>query len=1186
MGRLVIFLVLLLWCTPAPAQDDPQPGPANPTSTWVNEQITAVESREDLDEAERTAIADIYRAVLDHLKNAQTHRSAAAEFKRLEEAAPDQLAAINEELATSPEAPVLTIPADPEPLSPEEASTAQLENMLAQASADLEAARQHQQTIEEDIASRQERREQIPGEIASLNQRLNTLNEQIDGRQGAEGDQQVAELARLVAERMAVEAEIESLTAETSSYGARADLVSARLERAKRRVTQADKRGDAWRPIVEARREADSAESARKLQEAAREAARKHRVLDEFAKGSAALAVRRSDSESTKRKNDAATQRDELKKDLARIKDEFRSLEGDINDLGMSRATGLLARRNLQNLPTQSQLQRLAARIERALDSVVIDLVDIDQASLEVEAVEAVVERMIGQIEAETPQANLALMESEARTLVLQRKTFLTEYSKELEQTKDIYKESLTLLRNKKRVDGTIGIIELVDRYRRYIEVRIFWVRSVSGTALPNINDAFGSMAWLFEPTAWAAGLERSFTVMTGRPYRFGAVIAMVVGLIGARYWARKELTRRAEFVSRYRTDSMVHTVVAGGLTLVHAAFWPLMVFFVAAFLLVHADHDPPEQVYAFGRGLLRALHTLVPLEMLRQLSRPDGLLDAHFGWPSAGLRRMRRWLVGLGTPLVALQVIVWSMAAQSDIAWTESIGRLAFITGELLVVLAVIIILSPSNPIVQALLARDSASVARKSRYVWYPLLIIIPLCLAILSTLGYHSTATKLDTRIVDTIFFISVILAANGMLLRWLFLAQRRIAIDEARRRLAAAADEDSKSFDEDAIDVPAMSQRTRLLFRNLLVVFFFVGLATIWTDVLPALRFLERIELYPEPGIDELASPDVFEAEQTPAEPPPETEQAESASPTPTPLPAPPVSTADPEPKAQAPPFRLSAADVGAALVTLVITFFIFQNFPAFVEIALLQRLPMDAGSRYALSTILKYVIAITGSIVMFGALGLSWSQVQWLAAALTFGLAFGLQEIVANFVSGLIMLVERPVRVGDTVTVGGVSGTVTRIRMRATTILDWDRKELVIPNKTFITSQVINWTLSDTILRIICPVGVAYHSDVDKVRRTLLSVAQSHERILKEPGARALFRKFDENALLFELRFFVPHIDDLLSVTDDMHTAITEAFREANIEIAYQKLDIHMRQTSDIGGLVKPMTREQAEKEED
>lgn len=253
--------------------------------------------------------------------------------------------------------------------------------------------------------------------------------------------------------------------------------------------------------------------------------------------------------------------------------------------------------------------------------------------------------------------------------------------------------------------------------------------------------------------------------------------------------------------------------------------------------------------------------------------------------------------------------------------------------------------------------------------------------------------------------------------------------------------------------------------------------------------------------------------------------------------------------------------------------LVVTWASFRNLPALGEIVILQRLPLDPGSRFALSTVLRYIIAIIGVAIAFKVMGLAWSQVQWLAAALTFGLAFGLQEIFANFVSGLIILAERPYRIGDTVTVGGVSGTVTRIRMRATTISDWDRKELVIPNKTFITGEVINWTLSDPVLRLTVPVGVSYGADIDRTEQLLREIAAANSKVLTEPAPQALFLGFGDSTLNFELRVFIPHIEHLLGARHALHRAILLRFREAGIEIAFPQRDLHIRSAEGLEGVI-------------
>ena len=226
--------------------------------------------------------------------------------------------------------------------------------------------------------------------------------------------------------------------------------------------------------------------------------------------------------------------------------------------------------------------------------------------------------------------------------------------------------------------------------------------------------------------------------------------------------------------------------------------------------------------------------------------------------------------------------------------------------------------------------------------------------------------------------------------------------------------------------------------------------------------------------------------------------------------------------------------------------------------------MLQKLPLDAGARYAITTILRYLIVLIGVSSISSTLGIGWNQIQWLAAALTFGLAFGLQEIFANFVSGIIILIERPIRVGDIVTVGDREGRVTRLRMRATTLQDWDRREFLIPNKEFITGTVVNWTLTDPITRVVIQVGVAYGSDTEKVRSRLLEVANNNPLVLQNPAPAALFLGFGDSTLNFELRAFIDSVDQRLTLIDLLHRQIDTSFRQSGIEIAFPQRDIHIR----------------------
>jgi len=167
-------------------------------------------------------------------------------------------------------------------------------------------------------------------------------------------------------------------------------------------------------------------------------------------------------------------------------------------------------------------------------------------------------------------------------------------------------------------------------------------------------------------------------------------------------------------------------------------------------------------------------------------------------------------------------------------------------------------------------------------------------------------------------------------------------------------------------------------------------------------------------------------------------------------------------------------------------------------------------------------------------------------------------------IFANFVSGIILLFERPIRVGDTVTINDITGTVAKIRIRAITIIDPDRKEVIVPNKSFVTGQVTNWALSNTVTRLIVNIGVAYGSDLALVKRLLLQAANEQPGILKDPEPHALFLSFGASTLDHELRVYVGQVSERTNVTDALNRRINELFAENNIDIAFNQLDVFIK----------------------
>jgi len=255
--------------------------------------------------------------------------------------------------------------------------------------------------------------------------------------------------------------------------------------------------------------------------------------------------------------------------------------------------------------------------------------------------------------------------------------------------------------------------------------------------------------------------------------------------------------------------------------------------------------------------------------------------------------------------------------------------------------------------------------------------------------------------------------------------------------------------------------------------------------------------------------------------------------------------------------------ISLWDILQSLVILALTFIAARNFPGFLEIFVLNRLGVDAGTRYAVTKVLGYVIIAAGIIIGFEQLGLQWSQLKWIATGLSVGIGFGLQKIIANFISGLIILFERPIRIGDYVTIGDQSGTVSRIKIRATTLKDLDNREILIPNEALISERVMNWTLSSSITRLIVPVGIAYGSDTDAAREIMLNAVKDLPKVLKTPAANVLFMGFGDSSLDFQIRVYLNSFDERVPMTHVIHTEVNKALEAAGIPIPFPQRDLNI-----------------------
>lgn len=265
--------------------------------------------------------------------------------------------------------------------------------------------------------------------------------------------------------------------------------------------------------------------------------------------------------------------------------------------------------------------------------------------------------------------------------------------------------------------------------------------------------------------------------------------------------------------------------------------------------------------------------------------------------------------------------------------------------------------------------------------------------------------------------------------------------------------------------------------------------------------------------------------------------------------------------------------VSIANIGIALIVFLSLLFITRVVQRFLDKKILPKTKMDASIRQSITQILGYVGFIIALMAGISALGFDLTNLALIAGALSVGIGFGLQSIVSNFVSGLILLFERPIKVGDWIITNSGEGIVKQISVRATVVETFDRTSIIVPNAELISSSVKNWTHADKIGRVIINVGVSYSSDPKQVRDILMEVINQDIDIIKNPKPVVYFKDFADSALIFDIRFFIWNIQDMYSISSKVRFSIWDAFKAAGIEISFPQRDLHIRTAPGLEGIL-------------
>ncbi|TKI08508.1 miniconductance mechanosensitive channel MscM [Martelella alba] len=675
---------------------------------------------------------------------------------------------------------------------------------------------------------------------------------------------------------------------------------------------------------------------------------------------------------------------------------------------------------------------------------------------------------------------------------------------------------------NSQLVDAMGEIREAAHRY-------LFWVADVSplGLTFPvHLAQDLKRLLSLNTITQLIGALVMMTTSQDTLLPLFGALLLVGFGMSSRRHY-RAFLARSADKVGNVTQDDFRLTL--------RAVFWSLMITLPLPILWAALGYGlrqawPYPIAVAIGDGVIATVPVLWLFMVSADFARPHGLFIAHLGWPERQVTRAMRYYTlstGLIVPLI-MALITFDNLNEREFSGT--LGRLCFI---LLCAALSLVTNSLKRAGIPLYLDKSGQGDNVVNRTLWN-LLQCAPLAAAAGAGLGHLAAAQALLARLETSVVIWFFLLVVYHIICRWMFIQRRRIAFDRARQRRAdilaqrarqedapATPHEPPPETDETDVDLDAISAQSLHLVRSLMTLVALVAVILLWSEIHSAFGFLENIRLW-----------DVSSSAQG-------------------------VDSIQP----------ITLASLLIALLVFMITLQLVRNLPALLELALLQHLDLAPGTGYAITTVTKYLLMLIGGLIGFSWIGIEWSKLQWLVAALGVGLGFGLQEIFANFISGLMILFEKPIRIGDTVTIRDLTGSVTRINTRATTITDWDRKEIIMPNKAFITEQFINWSLSDSVTRIVLTVPATLDADSDEVTLVLKQAAQRCPLVLDNPQPEAFLVDLQQGIMLFELRVHAAEMGHRMPLRHQLNQLIIEGYRENDLTMPFPPFQVRVEKTS-------------------
>ncbi len=1071
----------------------------------IKSHIADLEALDDPDQDTKT-ILDLYRSALAYLKGALEDDLLSTEYKKAVDTSTKELVKLESEVK---EQQNINDKASKAKLDLDQD---ELKRQLDKAEATRSLDQGNLAKLELELRNERLRPDQTSAELQEAKRQLNETEKKLPSLEEGKTEVAAAQRVALLATRHALASRIKRLEMERLSYSPRLAVLKMRIELAEALLRQSRMRA----ALFQDRLNKLLAQEAEKAQQATERVIQgtsdMHPAVQKEAEYNSQLSLKLG--ELTREIERLIDRRAQIAAKLKKVREDRERVQQQVEIAGLDESLGGLLLAQNRALP---DMRMLALKVEEYRQQ--MSQVRVQQFRLADELQQLAgpdgIDRFIAQLQPKglsPPQ--IASFDEAMQNLIQNRVQLLNKLSAEYERYENALSD-ISLEQHQLSIE--------VGTFEDFLSKNLVWIPSAPPLGLAELGKLQEAVVWLFSRDNWSAVALKVKQSVSLFPVRVGFVVLVIVVLTMMRGRMLSQMEAMVPKIGKVNHDRFQYSMLALVYTFLLALPPPLAVGSLGWLLYIH---ESTSFVWGVGMSAMIASVLYLILRFGRFLVMPNGLARNHLHWDPYAVDVYARALPWLTPMLVLVAFIVGITGWELEEGHWNSLGRIASLASTCIIMWFVHISLNPNH----GALSRSRHVIVQglRLKVLWYPLALVLVFGLLILTIQGYHYSAIVLKRLLISSFIIGVLILLLHSFARRWLMVAQRRLALKHARARRQAAqenkaakqaadaAGEGTPEAEElEAINLATISEQTQRLLRVLGSVSFFVAMFVLWSTLTPALGGLNEIILW----------------------------------------------------RYQAAGGGLSAVslwDLLLAVAVVILMLVAVKNLPGLLEITVLQPLSLEPGNRYAVTMIGRYSIVATGFFIALNRLGINWEDVQWLVAAMGVGLGFGLKEIFANFFSGLIILFERPIRIGDTVTIEGLSGTVTKIRIRATTVTDWDNKEQVIPNQNFLTSPLINWTLSDPITRVVIGVGIAYGSDTEKALQVITSAVHALPDVLADPPSTVFFVGFGDSSLDFEVRVFVRDRLRREPLKHELHMAINKALAEAGIEIPFPQRDLHLR----------------------